>query len=98
MGAPPQPFCPAQEPSPPWEHPALGCQPVPLQDPALGSVTCWGSLPGPSVQGKGLFRAGPSLSLSAPRGQQDAGAFVGAVPCQPGARAALPGDLTWRDV
>lgn len=64
---------PAQEPSQPWEHPALGCQLVLLQDPALGSVTCWGSLPGPSAQDKGLFRAGASLCLSTPGTHRDGG-------------------------
>lgn len=54
----------AQELSQPWEHPALGCQLVLLQDPVLGSVTCWRSPPGPGVQDKRVFRAGLSLSLS----------------------------------
>lgn len=88
----------ALQPSQPWEHPALGCQLVPLQDPELGSITGWGSPPDPSEQDEGLFGAGSSFSMSTsvlgrsrpPRGPRT-GWAVGT-----GGRAAHPDGLAWR--
>lgn len=50
--------CVGEDPSQPWEHPALGCQLVLLQDPVL-AVPTW-----PWCTGQGVFRARPSLSMS----------------------------------